>query len=280
MSRLLTVGLIVVLLAAVAGLAFVVGVFFLSVRTALDTPSDALRFIAESGKNNYLIPGSAQSLANPQASLDADAVATARRVFTARCVTCHGADGKGQTPIGLHTLPRAADLTDARTQTRSDGALFWLTANGIPHTGMPGWKGTLSDDEIWQLISYLRLLPKGQDAIAKLLPTPTATPTVPPTPTPAPQATAAPIRPSNTVTVTIDNYNYLPPTLNATVGTRVVWVNQDDDIHNAVSEDKPQLFGSPVFDRGGSYSFVFTQPGTYRYFCEPHDFMHGVIVVK
>ncbi|MBI3734643.1 MAG: cytochrome c, partial [Chloroflexi bacterium] len=152
--RWLVIGLIAALLVVVAGLSFVVAVFFLGARTALDTPSDALLFITESGKTSYLIPGDAGNLANPKTPLKPDALAEAKRTYTARCLTCHGSDGKGQTPIGQHTFPRAADLTAARTQSRSDGALFWLVANGIPHTGMPGWKTVLNDDELWSLVAY------------------------------------------------------------------------------------------------------------------------------
>ncbi|MEP7199120.1 MAG: cyclic nucleotide-binding domain-containing protein [Chloroflexota bacterium] len=277
--RLITVLLGGLLLLA-TGVALSLGYFLLSARTALDAPSDIVLLMAEFGRA-FVIPGDVASSKNPQPATP-DTIAAGRRTFIARCLICHGTDGKGQTAIGTHTYPRASDLTATRTQSRTDGALFWIVENGSPHTGMPGWKGTLSNDDIWRVVNYVRLLPQGTDAIAKLLPTPTATPTLPPTPTLAPQATAVPtaIRPSATLTVTIDNYQYLPPTLTVSIGTRVVWANQDDDVHNVVSEDNSKLLNAPLFVQGESFSFVFTQAGAYRYFCEPHDFMHGVVVVR
>lgn len=286
MRRFWLAALIAALCLIIVGLSIFLGVFFLGARSALDKPSDAEILIADLGKNMFIIPADAQSRTNPQPTLSPAGVASARRIYTTRCNICHGNDGKGNTPIGQNTHPRAADLTSARTQSRSDGALHWLITFGIPHTAMPGWKAILSDDEIWQLVSYLRLLPKGTDAIAQLLPTPSPRPTQPPTPTPQPTTAAARSTPvptvsaSNVVTVTIENFDYIPPTLNVSVGTRVVWVNKDEDDHTVTSETQPRVLDSGVFLKNQSWSFVFTQPGTYTYFCEPHDFMHGVVVVK
>ena len=299
-QRRLIVGLLVLLLLAVSAIAGSLGYFLLSARTALDTPSDVVLLMAEAGRQ-FIIPGDIAARKNPVPA-SPDAVAGGRRVFTARCVTCHGADGKGQTPIGSHIYPRAGDLTATQAQAKSDGVLFWIVENGSPHTGMPGWKGTLNDSEIWSAVAYLRLLPQGADAIGKLLPTPSPSPTAVPSPTPPPTptaaptqtaapvavaspttrpaATSAPVQAANIVTVTIDNYEYLPPTLNVAVGTRVVWINHDEDVHNMVSETNPRTLESPLIRQNESFSFVFAQPGTYAYFCEPHDFMHAVVVVR
>jgi len=299
-QRRLIVGLLILLLLAVTAIAGSLGYFLLSARTALDAPSDLVLLMAQAGRL-FIIPGDVAAARNPVPS-NPDTVAAGRRVYTARCVTCHASDGKGQTPIGSHIYPRASDLTAAQAQAEADGVLFWIVQNGSPHTGMPGWKGTLSDDDIWSVVAYLRLLPQGSDAIGKLLPTPSPTPTLPPTPTVPPTATAAatqtaapvaaasatarpaatsaPVQAGNTVTVTIDNYEYLPATLNITAGTRVVWINHDDDEHNMVSETNPRTLDSPLLNKNESFSFVFAQPGTYAYFCEPHDFMHAVVVVK
>jgi mono/diheme cytochrome c family protein len=81
-------------------------------------------------------------------------VVGARRTYTGRCTHCHGPDGKAETAIGSHIFPPAPDLTSARTQSRTDGALFWIIQNGSPRSGMPGWKETLDAEEIWQLVSY------------------------------------------------------------------------------------------------------------------------------
>ena len=57
----------------------------------------------------------------------------------------------------------------------------------------------------------------------------------------------------------------------------VEWVNEDGFAHTIVAEDGS--FQSPDVDAGGTFSFTFTEPGTYAYICSIHPSMHGTIVV-
>ena len=277
-TRHFAIAMLVLLLLIASTIALALGYYLFGVRTALDTPTEFVLTMAELGRT-IIVPAEAAALPNPQ-PLTPDTIVNARRSYTGRCSTCHGPDGKGDTAIGSHIFPRAPDLTADQTQNRRDGALFWIVQNGSPHTGMPGWKGTLSDDEIWQLVSYVRLLPKGLDVIVTLLPTPVPTPTSLPTATPAPQATPTPIRATTTLTVTITEYQYVPVPLIVPIGARVIWVNKDDDDHNIISDARPPLLDSPVLALGGTYTMVFVKPGTYAYSCTLHDFMHGTVVVQ
>jgi plastocyanin len=104
------------------------------------------------------------------------------------------------------------------------------------------------------------------------------TPASPPPPSTAPPSTApASTRPSE---VTIDNFTFNPRTLTVAPGTKVVWTNRDDIPHTVTSAIRPRAFASPAMDSDEKFSFVFTQPGTYRYFCSLHPHMTGEIVVK
>lgn len=80
-------------------------------------------------------------------------------------------------------------------------------------------------------------------------------------------------------TVTIQNFKFDSANLVVSVGTKVTWVNQDSTVHTVASSDKsfPQSSG---LDTGDKYSYVFTKPGTYAYYCTLHPFMTGKIVVK
>ena len=60
-------------------------------------------------------------------------------------------------------------------------------------------------------------------------------------------------------------------------GTTVIWVNEDDIPHTVVS---PNNFRSKPLDSNGKFSFTFTTPGTYKYFCSLHPHMTGTIVVE
>ena len=80
--------------------------------------------------------------------------------------------------------------------------------------------------------------------------------------------------------VTIDNFRFSPSELTVAVGTKVTWVNHDDVPHTATSTTKPRTIDSGTLDTDDKFSYVFTAPGTYEYFCAVHPHMKGRIVVK
>jgi mono/diheme cytochrome c family protein len=76
------------------------------------------------------------------------------------CSVCHSDDGRGQTPVGEWMYPRASDLTSKRVQSYSDQELFWIIRNGIRFTGMPAFGEVETPDHIWDLVNYVRTLPR------------------------------------------------------------------------------------------------------------------------
>jgi plastocyanin len=80
--------------------------------------------------------------------------------------------------------------------------------------------------------------------------------------------------------VAILDFKFEPETLTVSPGTKVTWLNKDDEPHTATSSEKPKRFESGVLDTAQSYSFTFAEPGSYPYFCKLHPHMTGVIVVK
>lgn len=81
-------------------------------------------------------------------------------------------------------------------------------------------------------------------------------------------------------TVTIENFAFEPRELMIPAGATVTWKNADDVPHTATSKDDPQTFNSGPLDTDDSFSFTFTKPGTYAYYCKVHPHMTGVITVK
>ena len=69
------------------------------------------------------------------------------------------------------------------------------------------------------------------------------------------------------IAVKIGNFTFGPQELKVKAGTTVTWTNEDDIPHTVVS---PNTFRSKVLDTDGKYSFAFTTPGTYKYFCSLH----------
>jgi mono/diheme cytochrome c family protein len=86
--------------------------------------------------------------------------------FADHCAVCHGNSGAGDTPIGRGLYPKPPVLSDARTQSLSDGELFSIIQNGIRFTGMPafgGGGGAHADEDSWRLVQFIRHLPKITD---------------------------------------------------------------------------------------------------------------------
>ena len=81
------------------------------------------------------------------------------------------------------------------------------------------------------------------------------------------------------VTVKIDNFTFDAQTISVPIGTTVTWVNNDDTPHTVVSDDHKSFRSKPL-DTDDKFSFTFTTPGTYGYFCSIHPHMTGKVVVK
>jgi plastocyanin len=83
--------------------------------------------------------------------------------------------------------------------------------------------------------------------------------------------------------ITIQTFQFRPTPIEVKAGTRVIWTNQDDILHTVTSgtpERRDQRFESALEGEGTSYSFIFTQAGTYPYFCDRHQSMRGEILVR
>jgi cytochrome c553 len=80
---------------------------------------------------HWATPADLRGRRNP-VPLTAEVLKESREHFADHCAVCHGNDGKGQTEMGQHMYPRAPDMTQAETQTLSDGELLALlkTASG------------------------------------------------------------------------------------------------------------------------------------------------------
>jgi plastocyanin len=78
--------------------------------------------------------------------------------------------------------------------------------------------------------------------------------------------------------VKIDDFAFAPQRITVKAGTTVTWINDDDIPHTVASSSK--FFKSKALDTEDKFSFTFTTPGTYEYFCSLHPHMTGAIVVE
>jgi mono/diheme cytochrome c family protein len=86
--------------------------------------------------------------------------ADGKEAFSHYCVACHGMDGQNTgVPFVDHISPPIPSLASSDVQSYTDGQLKSILDYGIWPSGMPGSKGTLSDDELWSIVVFLRHLP-------------------------------------------------------------------------------------------------------------------------
>ena len=85
---------------------------------------------------------------------------------------------------------------------------------------------------------------------------------------------------ASTSEVKIDNFSFSPAVLTVPAGTTVTWTNRDDIPHTVVSSDDPKAFKSKVLDTDEKFTFTFSKPGAYPYFCSVHPKMVGKVVVQ
>ena len=88
----------------------------------------------------------------------------------------------------------------------------------------------------------------------------------------------------------IANYAFTPQTLTVKAGTTVTWTNDDSVPHNVTSATNmstsattTSAFASGNFNKGQTFTFTFSKPGTYYYECSIHasmSAMHGKIIVQ
>jgi mono/diheme cytochrome c family protein len=96
---------------------------------------------------------------------NAASLADGKEAFSHYCVACHGMDGQNTgVPFADRTSPPIPSLASPDVQRYTDGQLKWILDNGLWPSGMPGSKGTLSDDELWSIVVYLRHLPPAGSA--------------------------------------------------------------------------------------------------------------------
>ena len=79
--------------------------------------------------------------------------------------------------------------------------------------------------------------------------------------------------------ISINEYKYSIDTLEISVGETVAWANFDDVQHTITSDSGDEL-NSPLLSNREVYSHTFEKKGEYSYYCKPHPYMKGIIIVK
>jgi mono/diheme cytochrome c family protein len=145
--------LLVALLIVVGAVTFVVR-FDLS---AVPEPSHFEASLASAARH-WIIPREARKLQLKEPPAGPDTAGSAGMTFNGDCAFCHGQDGRTPTDVGQAMYPRVPSLASPEVQQWSDAELFWIIRNGNRYTGMGAFGKSLSDEQIWDLVHYVRSL--------------------------------------------------------------------------------------------------------------------------
>ena len=133
--------------------------FFLTV-TVFSTVLIALTLVAlgeEQSMQKWSAPAAEAQKKNPVAANE-PSLAAGQKIYSKTCFMCHGKTGDADGPAVIELNIHPAKLSDPKLATEPDGALFWKMTTG--KKPMPAFGKRLSETDRWNLVNYIRTLPK------------------------------------------------------------------------------------------------------------------------
>ena len=104
-------------------------------------------------QDNWVAPLDAKEIVNPYNG-NQIAAQKGEMLFQKLCWTCHGKSGLGDGPAGKNLNPQPKNFRLNSVQDQSDGELYWKISNGKGM--MLPYKHSLSEEQRWQLVNYIR----------------------------------------------------------------------------------------------------------------------------
>ena len=134
-----------------------VGVLLVVAACKATPPGELERSVASAVKRRLTVGGRRDP--SPLPATD-EIVRRGQRAFSGYCAVCHGLDGQNTgVPFADAMSPPVPKLTSPDVQRYTDGQLHAVIANGLWPSGMPAARGLLADEEIWEIVQYIRHLP-------------------------------------------------------------------------------------------------------------------------
>jgi mono/diheme cytochrome c family protein len=92
---------------------------------------------------------------NPMPSTDAN-YAAGIKLYAENCAVCHGTSAGEPSNVARGLYQKPPQLAKDGVEDDPDGIIYWKVAHGIRLTGMPAFDGTLQDDQLWQIVLFLK----------------------------------------------------------------------------------------------------------------------------
>lgn len=110
------------------------------------------------------VPAYPETYLKSAVAYDAVSIARGMALYPRHCVKCHGVAAHGDGPLATKLAKRPADLSQPHTALHTAGDIFYWITYGIAGSPMPGFRGTTTDDDRWDLVNFLRLFSSGYQA--------------------------------------------------------------------------------------------------------------------
>jgi len=105
----------------------------------------------------WVVPTNFKTMKNPVATGDAS-TKSGQTLYMKNCASCHGKAGLGDGVKARSLKDFPGDFSKAAFQSQTDGELFYKSKMGRGE--MPKYEGKVTDDEIWNMVNYMRTLKK------------------------------------------------------------------------------------------------------------------------
>ena len=112
---------------------------------------------ADSMAEKWFSPAVSAAKRNPIAPTQ-NSIAAGQKIYLKSCMMCHGKSGDADGPAVIELNIHPARLSDPQLDTESDGSLFWKITTG--KKPMPAFGKRLSETDRWNLVNYVRTIPK------------------------------------------------------------------------------------------------------------------------
>lgn len=145
---------VLLIVAAFAGVFIYAGVY----NIGADAPHSKMVSMTLDQVRERAIAHHARNIVLPRDLGDAKRIATGAGLYAEMCTGCHLGPGVEKSELSQGLYPPAPEL--ARGSDRSAAQQFWIIKHGVKLSAMPAWGRTHSDELIWDMVAFLRTLPK------------------------------------------------------------------------------------------------------------------------
>lgn len=146
--------IVLLLLAALAGIFVYAGIY----NIGADAPHSKLVYSAIDELRDRSIASYSRDVRPPADLNNANRIAAGAGLYDEMCTSCHLGPGVERSEISQGLYPSAPEL--ARGDDLSPAEQFWVIKHGVKLTAMPAWGKTHNDELIWDMVAFIRQLPK------------------------------------------------------------------------------------------------------------------------